>query len=180
LTNATVLGNVTSVGQGIFYGCATLQSVVFGASGKVKSITDGMFYGCASLTGITIPEGATGIGSNAFYGCVLLASVTIPEGVAGIGSNVFYGCVSLESITIPESVKSIGDYAFDGCVSLRSVTVLRRAVDKDYKITTLGGYAFRSCPLEVIYVQNDVDTLEGYRIVATDWQTYADLKQPLP
>ncbi len=84
----------------------------------VTSIGDGAFYGCGSLTSVTIPESVTSICDWAFYTCSSLTSVTIRSGVTRIGDEAFYGCSSLTSVTIPGSVTSIGNKAFYGCSGL--------------------------------------------------------------
>ena len=85
---------------------------------NVTSIGNGAFYGCSSLKNIKIPEGVTSIGWGAFDGCSSLTSIKIPESVTSIGDWAFFGCSSLKSIKIPESVTSIGYRAFDGCNNL--------------------------------------------------------------
>jgi hypothetical protein len=59
---------------------------------NVTTIGDGAFYGCKSLTNITITEGVTSIGERAFYECINLMNITIPESTTSIGSNAFYKC----------------------------------------------------------------------------------------
>ena len=97
--------------------------VYHGISYKVTSIGEGAFCGCQSLNSVSIPEGVTSIGENVFGGCTSLKTITIPEGVTTIGRCAFDGCSSLESISIPESVNSIGQGAFSYCSSLKSLII---------------------------------------------------------
>ena len=90
---------------------------------SVTSIGDGAFSSCKSLQSVTIPSSVTSIGNRAFSGCNSLQSVTIPNSVTSIGDHTFSLCESLQSITIPNSVTKIGDYAFEQCDSLQSVTI---------------------------------------------------------
>ena len=70
---------------------------------------------------LVIPEGVTGIWTQAFYGCTGLTSVTIPSSVKSIGVIAFSGCTSLTSVKIPSSVNTIGNGAFDNCTSLKEI-----------------------------------------------------------
>ena len=87
----------------------------------VTSIGEYVFYGCTSLESITIPKSVTSIGEYVFYGCTSLKSITIPESVTSIGDYAFQRCTSLETIIIPKGVTSIGKYAFAYCSSLTKV-----------------------------------------------------------
>ncbi len=64
----------------------------------ITSIGDGAFYGFDSLTSVTIGNGVTSIGRSAFEYCSSLPSVTIPHSVTSIGSFAFNGCYSLTDI----------------------------------------------------------------------------------
>ena len=68
--------------------------------GSVTSIGNGAFSGCSSLTGITIPSSVTSIGESAFESCTDLTSITIPKSVTSIGSNVFDGCTALTEVLL--------------------------------------------------------------------------------
>lgn len=86
---------------------------------SVTSIREGAFDGCSSLESITIPDSVTSIGASTFCCCKSLKSITIPNNsITSIGESALIGCGSLESITIPNSVTSIGNRAFSGCGNL--------------------------------------------------------------
>jgi serine/threonine protein kinase len=130
--NFIIPDSVTSIGDGAFDDCWSLQSVTIPDS--VTSIGESAFDGCKSLQSVTIPDSVTSIGESAFDGCSSLQSVTIPDSVTSIGDSAF-SCSSLQSVTIPDSVTSIGDNAFWGCSSLQSVTI-------PDSVTSIGDSAF--------------------------------------
>ena len=115
---------VTSIGDGAFFSCRSLESVTIPNS--VTSIGVAAFSYCLSLKTITIPNSVTSIGDNAFSTCWDLESVTIPNSVTSIGNSAFWGCSSLESVTIPNSVTSIGESPFAGCSALTSIIVEKK------------------------------------------------------
>ncbi len=86
-------------------------------------IGNGAFFHCDRLMSVVLPDSVASIGESAFYGCESLQSISIPSGVTAIGNGAFSLCASLRDIIIPGSVKSIGASAFDGCLSLDSLTV---------------------------------------------------------
>jgi len=109
---------VTSIGDGAFYGCERLTSVILPAS--LTSIGALAFLGCSNLSALAIPYGVTSIGNWAFaYSS--LTEVIIPDGVTSIGERAFYDCSSLTSLVIPNGVTSIGEGAFEGCQALSTV-----------------------------------------------------------
>ena len=69
-------------------------------SNSVTSIGDGAFRLCSSLQSITIPNSVTSIGEWAFSFCSSLQSITIPNSVTNIGKEVFYNCTSIKKIRI--------------------------------------------------------------------------------
>ncbi len=79
----------------------------------VTSIGEGAFIGCESLESVTIPDGVTSIGDEAFSNCTSLKSIIIPDGVTNIGYGAFRCCESLGDIIIPDNLTNIGLYAFD-------------------------------------------------------------------
>jgi hypothetical protein len=147
-------GEVTTIGNGAFFECYYLTSVVLPNS--VTSIGNQAFWYCIGLTSVTIPNSVTGIGVSAFAYCSGLTSITIPNSVTSIGTYAFVGCSSLTSIIIPNSVTSIGDWAFSNCSGLTSITIPN-------SVTRIGESAFDGCSgLTSITIPNSITTI-GYK-----------------
>ena len=66
----------------------------------VTSIGQGAFEYCTSLQSITIASSVTSIDYCAFNYCTALETITIPNSVETIGNYAFSDCKSLESITV--------------------------------------------------------------------------------
>ena len=151
LQSVTIPDSVTSIGDLAFYDCRSLHSVTIPDS--VTSIGESAFYRCSSLQSVTIPDSVTSIGSSAFESCSSFQSVTIPASVTSIGESAFEGCSSLQSVTIPDSVTSIGDSAFEFCDSLHSVTI-------PDSVTSIGDDAFHECPsLQSVTIPDSVTSI---------------------
>jgi hypothetical protein len=73
----------------------------------VTEIGQGAFYECSSLNSLVISNGLTTIQSAVFNGCRSLKSVVIPDSVKNVEAQAFGNCDSLVSITIPGSVSSM-------------------------------------------------------------------------
>ena len=143
--------SVTSIGDGAFYECSSLTSIVIPNS--VTSIGDYAFYWCSNLTSIEIPNSVTSIGDGAFDSCDSLTSIEIPGSVTSIGDGAFDSCDSLTSIEIPGSVTSIGDYTFYHCMSLTSIEIPN-------SVTSIGDCAFFFCrSLTSIEIPNSVTSI---------------------
>ena len=151
LQSVTIPDSVTSIGDLAFYDCRSLHSVTIPDS--VTSIGESAFYRCSSLQSVTIPDSVTSIGSSAFESCSSFQSVTIPDSVTSIGESAFEGCSSLQSVTIPDSVTSIGDSAFEFCASLHSVTI-------PDSVTSIGDDAFHEClSLQSVTIPDSVTSI---------------------
>ncbi len=117
--NSRIPSSVTSIGDGAFYFCESLESIQIPSS--VTSIGNEAFSNCESLESIQIPSSVTSIGNGAFSSCYALESIQIPSSVTSIGDKAFSWCKSLKSIQIPSSVTSIGDEAFSWCGALTTM-----------------------------------------------------------
>lgn len=112
---------VTSIGDGAFFDCIQLESIVIPES--VKKIGAWAFSMCGKLKRIEIPSSVTSIGNGAFSWCEKLESVNVPSGVTTIGTWAFAFCDSLKTVDIPSSVTTIGKDAFISCKGLTSINV---------------------------------------------------------
>jgi hypothetical protein len=144
---------VTSIGDGAFRRCTSLNNVTIPES--VKSIGNGAFYKCSSLEGVTIPDSVTSIGEQAFSCCYSLTKIKLPKGVTSIGNGAFRHSTRLNNVTIPDSVTSIGEDTFRHCSNLKSVTI-------PDSVTSIGEGAFSHCPsLKSVKIAEAVESIGG-------------------
>ena len=152
-------GTVTIIGNGAFYGCKDLTSIIIPdcvtkieteafrmcssitnltLPTKLTTIGDSAFNTCSSLNSIIIPNSVTSLGEQAFAVCKGLNNVTIGSGITSIASAVFNNCTGLQYVTIPETVKTIANSAFSSCTGLLEITIPN-------SVTSIGSQAFYSC-----------------------------------
>ena len=94
LESVTVTGG--NILRGAFNNCEGLTNITI--PGSVTNIGNYAFEGCTGLTSITIPNSVTNIGDYAFSYCTGLTSITIPDSVTRIGGYAFARCIGLNSI----------------------------------------------------------------------------------
>lgn len=122
---------MTEIGEGAFFGCSGLTSIVVAKGNSkfdsrdncnaiIETETNHLIAGCKNTS---IPNSVTKIGWGAFYDCDGLTSITIPNSVTEIGRGAFYDCNGLTNITIPNSVTEIGKGAFWGCTNLKTIII---------------------------------------------------------
>ena len=169
LESITIGENVTTIGDHAFAISPLLTEVNFSSSGNLYSIGNSAFYGCATLEEIAIPEGVYSIGSQAFASCEKLANVTLPQSVRTIGAgviestklfndaiaenpdyvylddwlvyvsdNVKTTLVTLNSTVLKEDIKGISNYCFAGSTRIARVSL-------PASVVSIGSYAFYNC-----------------------------------
>ena len=166
---------VTSIGDGVFWGCTSLTSVSFGNS--LKSINYNSFNSCSGLTSITIPESVTFISCGAFLdcvnvttlyynaiqcsmstncwcdswlaGCSSLSEVIIGDEVEIIPYSFLDGFQGVTSVSIGHSVKSIDRNAFSGCTGLTAISLPNT-------LTSIGDQAFMGSGLTSITIPDSM------------------------
>ena len=159
--NTTIPNNVTSIGEGAFFGCSYLTS--FNLPESVTSIGDNAFEECENLTTITIHKNIKRIGDCAFRECFGLTSIKVDAGntiydsrdncnaiIETNRNTLIAGC---KKTLIPNSVTSIKDNAFYGCVGLTAITIPN-------SVTSIGHHAFYKCSdLTTISLPNNVTSI---------------------
>lgn len=143
------LGNVETLGRGVFNYCTSLTSVTVPAT--VKSMDHHVFTQCTSLTYIDIladnayiyyslvddtpyyndpnnwKNGVLYIGKYAVVGNTDKAgvtSLTLEANTTVIAAFAFeYNCRSLTSVTLPSSLLTVGESAFKDCAKLNSINM---------------------------------------------------------
>ena len=148
LTNLTIPGTVTNLGDGVptkggslgaFAGCYGLTNVIL--EDGVAYIGDGTFASCTSLMRVTIPDSVTTVGDFAFNYCEALNEVKIGKGVTQLGPGMGYafaGCENLTSILIPANVTNLGNYTFEECVALANLAI-------EDGVARIGNHTFHYC-----------------------------------
>lgn len=120
ITSVDIPSSITSLGDGTFSYCGSLETVTNIAN--ITAIPYMAFYKYTKLTSAAIPPTVTFIGTNAFRYCNAMTDLIVPNGVAIINDSAFADCISLTSVTLPSSLDEIGN-AFSGCSNLLSISV---------------------------------------------------------
>ena len=159
LTSITIPKSVTKIGSDAFLGCIAVESIVveegntiYDSRNNCNAIISNYYtnsysliFGCKNST---IPDGVTGIGSNAFTGCKL-TSITIPKSVKYFSEDAFLYCNELTSIVVEEGNEKFDSR--DNCNGI--VDTNENCLDLGCKttiipdtVTTIGAWAFKCRP----------------------------------
>lgn len=103
-------GDITTVGEMAFSGCANLKSVILPEG--VTSIGERAFEECTSLTDITISTNTTSVGDLAFLNCTSLSRIALPDKVTETGDGIFQLCTALTNLRLSEGVEEIAEDGF--------------------------------------------------------------------
>ena len=149
LTNVTIPGGITTIGDLAFLDCINLTNATIGNG--ITSIGFSAFNLCFSLSSVTIPASVTNIGLTVFANCTSLAAITVDTNnpaylsVAGVlfdksGTTLiqYPAGNGATSYTISNGVTTIGYEAFYACGSITNVTL-------PASVAGIGLLAFASC-----------------------------------
>lgn len=127
LKTVSISANVTRLGQYVFEGCKSLESITVDPANNYYLSEDGVLYDKELSTLIKCPEAKAGklalpetLKTVAAYACTnctqLTGELILPVGVTVLGNHAFSNCPGLTgSLAIPESLYEMGDGAFWGC-----------------------------------------------------------------
>lgn len=142
-------------GSAIFFNNTGIKEVVF-QDANLTSLGNGAFAGCTSLQKVTLPVSLTEIGLGEFAGCTSLATVNTEDltSLESIGAYAFHckindGNNKLTSLAFnSDALKTIGVSAFYANNALTSITGLEN-VEEIGVATVTGdynsGYVFANC-----------------------------------
>lgn len=135
LASVVIPSGVKLLGDGIFYGCKSLHTVILPEDLQV--LPTFTFGYTTNLKNISLPDSLVSIGSSAFHNSGL-ESITIPPGVTKIDRYAFADCKALTEIIVPEGVTYLGETAFNGCSNLQTVYLPK-------SLTEIRSFPFSDC-----------------------------------
>ena len=138
VTNLEITNDIEVVGDGAFFNCSGLESVIIPES--VTKIGENAFNNCSSLQSISIGSSVSEIGNQAFEGCNNVKKLSFNTNAVG---THFSGKTTLETLEIGSDVTSISGNAFSGCNKLQTVII-------PTTITEIGANAFKGNKGQVI------------------------------
>lgn len=150
VTEVTIPGFITSIGDYAFYGCSNLTAVYYEGTpeqwnnvtiGKGNDILNDIFVGgdpenpflAAGSCGDNIDWVLYADGELVFIG-----SGDMPTYLSAGAAPWYNHRDSIKKVTIPEGINSVGGYSFINCHSIESVVI-------PDSVTTIGTYAFYGC-----------------------------------
>ena len=133
LTDLTIPGGMTEIGDNAFAGCDNVKKLTLMDNEQGDYLFIGNNDGNHGLF-TDMPLDSLYLGrqfvslnfrpTNVFSGMTTLKSLTIGDGVTVISDNSFSGCTSLSELRLPGSLINIGKSAFAGCTALSDTLVI--------------------------------------------------------
>ena len=128
-----ILQNVTTAGEGVFNGCASLTTVDL--PNLTRATGNGFFFYCIKLKNVNLPKLET-VGQQLFGSCSSLEEISLSKlSVADI--NMCSGCESLKKVDLGVC-SSIKGAAFYNCLALESI-ILRSNTIVTIEDNSFGG-----------------------------------------
>ena len=120
------LEDITSLGPFCFDTVLSLGGIAFTAINipdTVTSIGQGCFELCTSLQQIEIPQSITRLEDYVFTNCSLLSNIKLHENIYSIGRYCFDRCGNLNKIELPINLTSLGEFCFKDCTELSDIRI---------------------------------------------------------
>lgn len=160
---------VQYIGTKAFSGCTGLEEVYIYSG--VESIGNYPFYNCNAMQSMTLPfigtSKSTGLTIYNLFGASEYSSATASHAltyvaVSGgvLAESTFSGYKSLQSVRLGSDITSIPASCFSGCTALTDLRIGNTStggggyVRIPAYITSIGGSAFKSCPVTRFYVES--------------------------
>lgn len=166
MTDVTIPGCVSEVGEGAFAKCGALKNVVMKEG--VREIGLFAFSDCPALKNVTIPSTVCDIRRGVFDECVGLTNVNVTKGNPNYSSEngvlfngdktelILYPSAKKGAYKIPNGVTQMESNAFENCVGLTRVTL-----SSNMKRISLA--AFKNCTgLKSVVIPKNVNSI-GYK-----------------
>ncbi len=146
LKSVEIPNTVSSLSMNAFERCTGLKTAIVNCEGI--NVPSGLFGGCSSLESVVFGDGIIGIDGywsgyvtyapRPLEGCNKLKNISLGRGIAVIPESFIYGLSLVERVTSSGAIKLIGNYAFYGCASLVDIPSLSA-------VTNIGSSAFYNC-----------------------------------
>lgn len=195
LKSITIPATVSSIGENVFSGTFSLESIEVAAENEHYKSIDGVLFSADGTrllfypTGktekaYTVPASVTTLHSCCFYNCGLLENIYLPQSLTTIESRALAKCRNLKSLSLPEGVSTIEYGAFSGCASMESFTfgkglsriesdtfercIALKSIDIPEGVTSIGWRAFEGCwSLKDMSFPSTLTLVEGGAIAET-------------
>lgn len=166
ITKITIPDSVTTMGNGVFFGCSNLQEVVFPENVSIPS-TASMFRDCTALQSVTIPQNVTSLDMYMFQNCESLETISFPEGsLLVLIQMLALKKTAIQEIELPKNLEKIESQAFEDCKKLTDITI-------HDKVTSISTSAFNNIPKEQLTIHGiagsyafDYANTNGYTFAA--------------
>ena len=160
LTKVVVPDTVTSIGNGAFKGCSSIEDITLPfVGGRVSAVDEVSVFGY--IFGYTAERSSTGPSGTVFQ-CEVKEGITywyyyyIPRTIRTVNVtrqteipvNAFYNCDFIEHVTLPEDATSIGANAFFNCGALSTLNSNTAGeVNIPVNVQTIKAQLFYDCRL---------------------------------
>lgn len=116
----SMLDNLREIGAYAFAHCPELTEAIL--PDELANTGEGLFYECNDLTSVILPSSITTLAPFILKGTALESDEGVMQpAIREIGGYALYGTGNLISLTLPATLDSIGDRAMNGMTSLEKI-----------------------------------------------------------